>query len=779
MEEFTYGELFKFYRLRAGLEQREVADELGVHHNTISHWESHKHRPRRSKILLVREIFRLSTKETNRLLKAADYALEYDAPHQTNDGNLEIQGMANQSIIIDKFELPNVEELAPLGLLPAGSRLPFRHNPLFTGRQQNLLDLAKGFLSKEGKSEKVVPVAIVTGSGGIGKTQLAIEFAYHYGRYFSGGVFWLNFADATTVPNEIIDCGCRDALNLPQFDDLKRPVQIQLVQRQWQDPISRLLIFDNCEDEELLVKWLPTSGGCHVLVTSRRESWSVALGAKIYSLNILNRFESINLLKQLVPNISQVSAESIALELGDFPLALHLAGSFLARYSDYLSPYDYLVQLQDDTLLSHPSLEGHGSKYSPTGHDLSVRRTFSVSYEQLNSKFKVDKIAIAILARAAYFAPNEPVPFHLLRSSLKDEISDILFIDSLKRLGELGLIRLGERSIISMHQLIALFATEASIDGRAKADVEKSIIDATETLLQHSHIKQLREWVAHLHWVTERIVGENNKNELELCNELAAYMYIVGEHENAKIHFLRALEVAKVVEGDRHPTTASILNNLGLLFQSLGDFKEAEIYYEQALHIHQGIHGSETIELAYILHNLGFLALERKAYEQGSLYLQQSLTIKNKLLGDRHPHTARTLTNLGITLFQLKKYDKSRIHLENALSIQQKELGIEHIETAVTLGQLGNLSRLTREFYTAQHYLFQALEIQQKLLGENHSRVADAYYNIARLMQDSKKYEEAKVYYQKALFTYQKTLESDHPRIKMVQKAIRDLSTKP
>jgi hypothetical protein len=96
-------------------------------------------------------------------------------------------------------------------------------NPLFTGRHQELQQLARQL--QHGAALAIHAVA-ATGMGGIGKTQLACEFAHRYGRYFPGGVFWLSFANSAAVPDEIAACGGPDGLNLPGFNALERPDQV-------------------------------------------------------------------------------------------------------------------------------------------------------------------------------------------------------------------------------------------------------------------------------------------------------------------------------------------------------------------------------------------------------------------------------------------------------------------------------------------------------------------------------------------------------------------------
>ncbi len=115
--------------------------------------------------------------------------------------------------------------------LPPGSRMPFGRNPLFVGRADELRQLAR--LLKRGGTAAIGPVsatAATTGLGGIGKTQLAVEFVHRYGQYFSGGVFWISLAGRESVPAEVAQCGGAGGLNLrADFGNLKLDEQVAAV----------------------------------------------------------------------------------------------------------------------------------------------------------------------------------------------------------------------------------------------------------------------------------------------------------------------------------------------------------------------------------------------------------------------------------------------------------------------------------------------------------------------------------------------------------------------
>jgi hypothetical protein len=185
---------------------------------------------------------------------------------------------------VDPVEAAALLHDLPLDTLPdsapfaAISWMPYRANSLFVGRADALQLIAAHFQTGAVDGSHIVAL---TGTGGLGKTNLATEFVHRYGRYFAGGIFWLNCADPRGVPSEIVACGSRGLVSWrPEYNSLTLGEQVQLVLAAWQQPLPRLLIFDNCEDMAVLAHFCPPTGGSRVLITCRRATWDPSLGVK-------------------------------------------------------------------------------------------------------------------------------------------------------------------------------------------------------------------------------------------------------------------------------------------------------------------------------------------------------------------------------------------------------------------------------------------------------------------------------------------------------------------
>ncbi len=506
--------------------------------------------------------------------------------------------------------LEEVPEPAPL---PHGSStmLP-QQNPSFVGREEELKALAASLKAGDTTAIGQVRTAAATGLGGIGKTQLASEFAHRYGQYFAGGVYWLSFADESVVPGEVAACGGAGGMELrPDFGMLDLGDQVRLVMSAWQSELPRLLVFDNCEEEAVLARWRPRTGGCRVMVTSRRDQWDRKLGVRALPLEVLSREESIVLLREHRPDLSagDLDLDAIARELGDLPLALELAGGYLERYQFELTPVSYLAQLRRPDLLEHRSLQEGG--ISLTGHEKSVARTFALSYDRLNTADPTDALAVALLARAARFAPGEPIPRDLLRSvlDLPDDDPDAMLRagDAVRRLVELGLLQAEEAGALRVHRLIAAFVRGAVADAEAQAAVERTLLEVVGNLIDEGYPAPLLILQPHLRAATDSAQEREDEQAALLCNQLGYYLQMIGEYAEARPLYERALEIYEKVLGPEHPDTASSLNNLAGLLKDQGEYAEARPLYERALEICERVLGPEHPNTNVIRWNLASL----------------------------------------------------------------------------------------------------------------------------------------------------------------------------
>ena len=192
------------------------------------------------------------------------------------------------------------ESLPRITSLPEFSRVPFAQIRCLSAENTNS---GKSQGVQSNNHAEIGQAVVVTGLGGMGKTQTANEFLHRYGQFFAGGVFWINFADPDGIEQEMAACAIE--LGQPAVDT---PTLAVWFKRQLKRPIPRLLIFDNCESNELVRQYKPVTGGCRVLITSRRQNWWPSLGLQKIALQTLASADSVRLLKSLAPHILEREA---------------------------------------------------------------------------------------------------------------------------------------------------------------------------------------------------------------------------------------------------------------------------------------------------------------------------------------------------------------------------------------------------------------------------------------------------------------------------------------
>ncbi len=683
-------------------------------------------------------------------------------------------------------QLPAPDEMPAPADLPRLAYLPYQRNPSFVGRRHTLLQIGQALLPRE-TSQVRQRAVVATGMGGLGKTQLAVEFCYRYGRFFPGGVFWLSFANAQNIAEEVVMIGGERGLGL--YQDTERLTQndkVARVLKAWQEPIPRLLIFDNCEDETLLTQWLPVTGGCRILMTSRRAVWSPQLGVMVLRLHHLERLHSVQILQALVAGLDATTADHIAQEIGDLPLALYLAGSFLRRYQQ-ISPAHYLHQLRDSGLLDHPSLQGRGTTHSPTGHELSVARTFALTFGQLDANDETDQMALGLLACANAFAPGEAIPKQYLlacgQTTPNDLMLALLAMDGLTRLLMLGILREVGSDQVQLHRLIATYvASELSAEEEEAGETAVSTQTIQSLAAQFNQTRFLGNLPikpAHLQWMVQR--GLTRGDELgtqlplwwgrylrdvgsleaaiavletavsarralqighdlilaDLLNLLGTLMWETGSLNKAWSMYEEVLTIRRAAVGENHTLTAQALQNLAILHRQTGSLATAKTYYEQALVIYEQLSPPDELHISLTSFNLGFLLKNMNLFSESEQAYKRALHIREKILPATSPHTAMALNNLGVLATQRGDYQTAQTYHERALQIRQESLGDQHHATAFSWLNLGIIKSKLGLNVEAAHDLNLSLAIRQKqlpadspLIGQSLSYLGQHFYHI-------------------------------------------------
>ncbi|GIX26103.1 MAG: hypothetical protein KatS3mg122_3334 [Caldimonas sp.] len=654
-------------------------------------------------------------------------------------------------------------------------RVPYQPNPLFTGRAQEIEQLVATLCADSPSVTVITPV--VHGTAGVGKSQLAVMVAYHTRDRFPGGVFWLNMADADGIAAQVAACGGPDGLNLPGWAGLALADQVAAVRRAWQEPVPRLLIFDNLEDPRLLAEWRPVAGGARVLVTSRNAHWRATLGVQQVALAPLPRADSRRLLLQpraqaqgtevdslLADPATAADADAICELLGDLPLALALAGAYLEDLPN-LPLAAYRRQLAQ-TVLSNESLSDELAQvvHLPTHYPRGVAAAIQLSYDRLDPQR--DAAARALLHRLAWLAPA-PVPLLLVGVLAGGDPADPAAVAAadpvLRRLREVGL---AERSAdgVAIHRLVAAFASECDPDDRAtRAATAAAAVAVMDTLEIERAPLAATPYRPHLLALCERAGALDARSAARLLTVTALLLYHQGDYAAARPLYERALAIRERALGPDHPTTATSLTNLAYLLQEQGDYAAARPLYERALAIYERALGPDHPTTATSLNHLAGLLYHQGDYAAARPLYERALAILERALGPDHPTTATSLNNLAGLLKSQGDYAAARPLYERALAILERALGPDHPTTATSLNNLAVLLKSQGDYAAARPLYERALAIRERALGPDHPDTATSLNNLAYLLQKQGDYAAARPLVERALAILERALGPDHP----------------
>jgi len=549
---------------------------------------------------------------------------------------------------------------------------------------------------------------VVTGIGGVGKTQLAVEFCYRYGRFFQG-VHWIQANQE--VAAGIAECGLKMGI---QPWPINQPMQVEATLRAWDYSKPRLVVLDNLEDLEQLQIWLPRLGSVHIVATSLCENWPKDLGLVIHPLDNLLRADSLALLRKLAPRLEDTpddDLDPIAERLDDFALAVDLAGRYLSDCSE-LTPIEYFCELNNSgSALKHESLK-NWINYSPTRHVPSLIDTFSMDWNRLKES---EQTARQIFLVCSYCAPNAPIPSELLALTLKAEDKWRREVyRALRRLYQIGMLT-DNQAGPSIHPILAEF-------GRIQDE-------EIRTTKEESPLAQLSEALVLL---TEK--------EFETCR-------------TARVRPLRAHVqiVAEESETMGLPQAGSLWFSIGNVLKCIGDYRDARKAYERALCIDENVHGPDHPNVARDLNNLGGMLLTFREIEKAQDAFERALRIDKANFGENDPKVARDLNSLGSALQWLDDLDGAKAAYKQALAIVKKMGPSQQSQVASYIEDIGSVCQEKGNLIAAKAAYEQALKISKVVDGPDHSNYAQKLRSLGSVLDEQGDWEDALKAYNKAL----------------------------
>jgi hypothetical protein len=673
-------------------------------------------------------------------------------------------------------------------------------NLYFTGRESLLQELHERLRRTDVAA--VLPQAI-HGMGGVGKSQLAIEYVYRHQSNFDI-IWWIPAEQPQQVLSALTELAQR--LDLPVGPEANTAVPaVKEALRRGAPYANWLLVFDNAEDLSTVQNSVPTGGSGKVLVTSRNADWS--LTADTLEVDVFSRDESIRLLRRRDPDVSNEDAHRLADALGDLPLAIEQAAAWRAVTG--MGAGEYL------SLLAENGAELLDATASP-GLQPSVAAGFKVSLDRLEA---TNAAAMRLLEVCAYFAP-EPISRDLFANAAligstedADEFDQTLrdpirLGKAIRDVQRLALARVNHRSnTIELHRLVQAVVTE-QVDESRRQDVQHRghrLLAAANPRNPEdtSHWARYQSLISHV--LASGAVQCRDAWVRTLVFDIVRYLYQWGDHTGCENLARSVYEAWRGNLGEDRPETLSIAKFLGFILWVNGKYREAadldartlEIYsqsvapddeglgdaklqvardlrtagrFEESVAINREVlatnllsFGAEWPATIYAKHDLGVALRLAGRFAEARGVDSSNLDVETEVFGATHPVTLNTHNGLTIDERECGDYNSARLRQEQLYATYVADLGEYNPATVRAARNLAVARRKAGDHRGALELSRDTERRFRERYGDEYPDTVASAMNLAVDLRQNGDLDRSADLGKKTLELYRKTMGDDHP----------------
>ncbi|MGD1874711.1 MAG: tetratricopeptide repeat protein [Mastigocoleus sp.] len=613
----------------------------------------------------------------------------------------------------------------------------------FVGRDEELEKLHK-LLQKNQQvainSTERRSVTSIAGMGGIGKTELALQYAIAHRKTYQGGICWLRASE--DVGLQIVQLA-QTYFDINPPDSLDLQAQVQYCCQRWGEG-EVLLVLDNLTDYDEEIKLLlPCLTRFKVLITTRSH---LGTSIKKLSLNVLEPKAALELLQSLIGvervNTEEFQANKLCEWLGYLPLGLELVGRYLGQKQNL--PLAEMLNRLEKKRLNHRALSNtDGDMTAPHNSALAA---FELSWEEL--KYEDKKLA-CLLSLFAF----APIPWDLVKQCLPEEDPE-----DLEDIRDWVLIKLsllqdkGERTY-QLHPLLREFF-----------QIKLEELEPPNNTTYQSGEEYLIRAFNRVMLAIAKQIDEINSLTFKDITKFAPAIPHLAEMKNQKlIQYISDDDLIWAFVGN------------GKFYQGRGLYDQAQPWYEQCLEVMKERLGEEHLHVPKSLKNLATLYYHQGRYTEGEPFCLKALNVYESLLTEEHSDVAEILSELALLYKSQGRYNEAEPLYLKVLDMDKRLLGDEHSEVAIDLNNLANLYREQGRYEQAEPLCLQALEMGKRLLGEENPWIAYPLNSLANLYTYQGRYTEAEPLYLQALEIMKQKLGENHPRTIKVRENLAKL----
>ncbi len=250
--------------------------------------------------------------------------------------------------------------------------------------------------------------------------------------------------------------------------------------------------------------------------------------------------------------------------------------------------------------------------------------------------------------------------------------------------------------------------------------------------------------------IKERTIGNETPNTAISYNDLAMVYEYQGKYIKAEEFYKKSLRIRKKTLGEENEYTAISYNNLAMVYKRQGKFKEAEALLEKSLCIFKKVLGGQNLYVDISYNNLAWVYESQKKYKEAEILFEKSLEIKKSIYGEEHPNTAIGYNNMAMVYCMQGEYKKAEELFGRSIKISERELGEGHPNTAINYNNLAEVYIYQGKYIIAEKFCKKSLCIREQLLGTEHQDTIISYSNLAYIYEKQGRYKEALCYYLRA-----------------------------
>ena len=658
----------------------------------------------------------------------------------------------------------------------------------------------------------------IYGMGGVGKTQIAIEYVYRNKPNYDS-IFWISSADQATLLSGFQDIA-RLTKCVPISDSAGlKPTEVARAVLTWLRKQSGwLLVMDNMDDIEVAVGYLPAMlQGGHTLITTRNPD-HLTIPAEGLQIPILDEEASIQLLSlrsriDLTDDPSAIAhAAEIVKELGYLALAIEQAAAFIRSSVGGMAKFLAIYNKSRERFLRRNLPKSH-----PYSNSLAA--TFLVSYNKVHHDPDYGEQATTLLRLLAFLNPDG-ILVDFLRSgaqglddSLRQVIEDeIVFHDTLELLQRYSLVTLSQQNdAIIIHRLVqAVIKDELDVNElqtfreniisvcdlvfplvnhtmtmterikcrRLQSQVLEPAIMAAEvssvpvpfllhkigTFLVHDEKFQDSERVLRLYVeINTKLFSAEHSDTLRAMAWLAGTFGRSGKWDQAAGLEELVLEGRKRALGEGHQDTLTAMQNLAITYRFQGKLNRAKTMFNTVLEARKRIQGEDHPDTLASMLQLAMALREQGELDQATAMNEMVWEARKRLLGEEHPHTLSAMVNLAELWTLVGKHAEAEVVGKKVLEARKRISGEAHTDTLVSMGILAKSLKNQGKLSEAIILEEKLLDARRQILGDEHIDTLAGMNNLGMTLWYQGKRDAAGAIGQKVYETMIRVMGAEHP----------------